>query len=547
MKKHFILFILLLSNLNIVCAQQKFSETEKLTSFAKVWGFLKYYHPNVVNQQMDWDKELIEIIPEIEAINSEKELNEFYTNWIHSLGTFKNQKTNKEKGETFDKNFDLSWIDNQFSDTPELIDLLKNIENNRKTLDGKILFKIDDNGFRYFIEKSYSKNNLNQKEYRLLDLFRYWNIIEYFYPYKYLIHQNWDDVLIEMLPKFIQKESEEDYTYLLFELFAKIDDGHAYFSNDCNPNCFGEYWVPFDFIVIDNQIVINDLYKIKSTQEFQKGDIILKINGENAFEVLNQNLKYSNGSNLPGKYRNMYGKLFNGDTDKINLRIQRGNEIIEKDFNRLKYEEFDFSKNPNPEKWKILNHNIGYLNIGKLEIQDVETAYEEIKDTKAVIIDVRNYPNGTLVNLMQAFSAKPEEFSSYTTQDLKYPGKFRWRENPPIGRKNKNPYSGKIIILANEKTQSQAETIVMALQTLENSTTIGSQTSGSNGNVSVIPMVFEGMETWISGIGFYYADKSEIQRKGVKIDIEINPTIEGLRNGKDEVLERAIEFIETGK
>lgn len=526
---------------------QKIDKTQKLISFGKVWGFLKYYHPNVVNGQMDWDKELITKIPEIENINSKKELNEFYINWIHSLGVVQKQKSKKYNGETFDKNFDLSWIDNQFSDTPELINSFKNIEENRKTLDNKILFNIDDDGFRYINEKSYAKNHLAQKEYRLLDIFRYWNIIEYFYPYKYLIDQNWDEVLDEMIPKFIQTENEKDYTFLLYELFAKIDDGHAFFINDCNPNCFGEYWVPFDFTVIDNQIVINNLYDIEKSKEFEKGDIILKINGEDTFEVLNQNLKYSNGSNLPGKYRKMYGKLFNGDTNKINLTIQSGNEIIEKDFNRFKYDEFDFSKNQNPEIWKILGNNIGYLNIGNLKNGDIKATYDALKETKAVIIDVRNYPKGTLIKLMDAFSKKPTKYASYTIQHLEYPGKFRWRENPPIGRNNKNSYSGKIIILANEKTQSQSETIVMALQTLENSTTIGSQTSGSNGNVSVIPMVFEGMETWISGIGFYYADGSDVQRKGVKIDIESRPTIQGISQGKDEVLERAIQFIETGK
>lgn len=349
-----------------------------------------------------------------------------------------------------------------------------------------------------------------------------------------------------MLPRFIQKESEEDYTYLLFELFAKIDDGHAYFSNDCNPNCFGEYWVPFNFTVIDNQIIISDLYKLETFNEFQKGDIILKISEQDAFGLLKESLKYSNGSNLSGKYRNMYNKLFNGNTNNINLTIKRRNEIFTKNFNRYKYSEFDFSKNHNPEIWKILDHNSGYLNIGNLQNKDIEEAFNGLKGTKAIIFDIRNYPNGTLVKLMKIFSAKPKEYASYTIQDLKFPGKFLWDKVRPAGENNKNPYSGKIIILVNEKTQSQAESIVMALQTIDNSVTVGSQTSGSNGNVSVIPMVFEGMEAWISGIGFYYADKSEIQQKGVKINIEIKPTVEGILNGKDEVLERAIQFIETG-
>lgn len=195
MRNLFILLILSFSIPNIVQAQQKINENEKLVTLCKVWGFLKYYHPNVVNNQMDWDKALIDKIPEVEVINSEKELNEFYIDWIRSLGVINQQDSKRYDGETFDKNFDLSWIDNQFSQTPELVDLLKKVENNRKTLDYKLLFKkVKNNELRYFNEKSFPKENISIKEYRLLDLFRYWNIIEYFYPYKYLIHQNWDDV-----------------------------------------------------------------------------------------------------------------------------------------------------------------------------------------------------------------------------------------------------------------------------------------------------------------------------------------------------------------
>jgi C-terminal processing protease CtpA/Prc len=47
----------------------------------------------------------------------------------------------------------------------------------------------------------------------------------------------------------------------------------------------------------------------------------------------------------------------------------------------------------------------------------------------------------------------------------------------------------------------------------------------------------------ISGIGVYYPDGRETQRIGIVPDIEVKPTIEGIKNGKDEVLEKAIEFI----
>jgi C-terminal processing protease CtpA/Prc len=48
----------------------------------------------------------------------------------------------------------------------------------------------------------------------------------------------------------------------------------------------------------------------------------------------------------------------------------------------------------------------------------------------------------------------------------------------------------------------------------------------------------------VSGIGVFYPDGKGTQRVGIVPDIVVKPTIEGIKNGKDEVLEKAIEMIE---
>ncbi len=71
---------------------------------------------------------------------------------------------------------------------------------------------------------------------------------------------------------------------------------------------------------------------------------------------------------------------------------------------------------------------------------------------------------------------------------------------------------------------------------------IGSTTAGADGNVS--PIIFPGnIRTMISGIGVYYPDGTETQRVGIIPDIEVKPTIKGIKEGKDKVLEKAIEII----
>jgi hypothetical protein len=47
----------------------------------------------------------------------------------------------------------------------------------------------------------------------------------------------------------------------------------------------------------------------------------------------------------------------------------------------------------------------------------------------------------------------------------------------------------------------------------------------------------------ISGIGVFYPDKAPTQRIGIVPNVEVEPTIAGIRAGRDEVLEEALRQI----
>ena len=48
---------------------------ENLVVLGKVWGFLKYFHPQVVVGKYNWDFELFRVMPGIAAAKSKKERN----------------------------------------------------------------------------------------------------------------------------------------------------------------------------------------------------------------------------------------------------------------------------------------------------------------------------------------------------------------------------------------------------------------------------------------------------------------------------------------
>jgi C-terminal processing protease CtpA/Prc len=100
-------------------------------------------------------------------------------------------------------------------------------------------------------------------------------------------------------------------------------------------------------------------------------------------------------------------------------------------------------------------------------------------------------------------------------------------------------YAGKIVILVDDDSQSQAEFTAMAFRASPHATVVGSTTAGADGNVSAFALP-GGLHTMISGIGIFYLDKRPTQRIGIIPDRTAAPTIEGIRAGRDEVSEEGV-------
>ena len=101
---------------------------------------------------------------------------------------------------------------------------------------------------------------------------------------------------------------------------------------------------------------------------------------------------------------------------------------------------------------------------------------------------------------------------------------------------------GKVVILVDEVSQSQAEYTAMAFRASPHAIVVGSTTAGADGNVSEFAFP-GGLHTMISGIGVFYPDKKPTQQIGIVPDKVVYPTIEGIRDGRDEVLEEGIRQI----
>ena len=181
--------------------------------------------------------------------------------------------------------------------------------------------------------------------------------------------------------------------------------------------------------------------------------------------------------------------------------------------------------------------------MGQLDMDSVDMVMQKLMKTKAIIFDVRNYPKGTMYKIASMIM-EPKEFVTFTRPDITHPGRLL-QDTISLKCGNKKEYKGKVVILQNERTQSHAEFTIMALRAAPGAIVIGSQTAGADGNVSRLALP-GGITTMFTGLGVFYPDGTETQRIGIVPDIEVKPTIKGIREGRDEVLDRAVQYITIG-
>ncbi len=195
------------------------------------------------------------------------------------------------------------------------------------------------------------------------------------------------------------------------------------------------------------------------------------------------------------------------------------------------------------ETFRKLSADVAYLKLSSVKTAEAAKYVESAAGTRGLIIDIRNYPSEFVVfALGSRLVDRPTPFARFTIGDPANPGAFHWRGGPISLDPAAPRYAGKIVILVDESSQSQAEYTTMAFRTAPGATVVGSTTAGADGNVSAIPLP-GGLRSMISGIGVFYPDKKPTQRIGIIPDIEARPTVQGIRSSRDEVLEVALRHI----
>ncbi|WP_026260778.1 S41 family peptidase [Spirosoma luteum] len=233
--------------------------------------------------------------------------------------------------------------------------------------------------------------------YRLLAGAKIWSIIHYFHAYKDLMPTNWDTSLRTAIGELAAARDSMQYALAIAHFYRTIQDGHGFISGSALPAYAGNGGVLIDIQFIENKPVITRVYADSiAAKGIRVGDLVTAVNGEKIDARIARMSAVQPASNDWTRLYYVRNRLLRspvGTPIRIGLLGADGREItislISQPASQLQ---------PPPDTsvtFRLLPGKIGYVDMGRLETKDVDRMFETFRDTKAIIFDTRNYPQGT--------------------------------------------------------------------------------------------------------------------------------------------------------
>jgi len=409
-------------------------------------------------------------------------------------------------------------------------------------------------------QKGYAEMAYPALPYRLLAAFRVWGTFEYFHAYKQLYDDDWTTVLKTFIPRFEAARDSLDYALTLAEMVTRTHDNHVGVGSPVLAAYWGEAQPPLLVRMIEGVPVVtgfpNDSAAgVARAAGVQIGDVIERVDGEPAATRLAWIERYRTASTPQWLRWRAVRSLLTGPESSTAVLQLRGKPAVRLP-RRKAYRPQCYACRTGP-MLQMLPGNVGYADLDRLPAAAVDSMFELFKGTRAIIFDMRGYPQGTAWPIAPRLAIRPAvvaaRFQSpvavnplgMSTEEIgeqQMTLSFEQRLNPTT----KPRYAGRTVMLIDERTISQAEHTGLFFEAANGTKFVGSPTSGANGDVTsfVVP---GGISISFSGHDVRHADGRQLQRVGLRPDVAVKPTIAGIRAGRDEVLDAALAYLNRGR
>lgn len=553
-----ILLFLLNFIFQTVIAQTITSKENQFIVFSKTYGFCKAYHSNINSCNVNWDSLSVEFLNWFNNKYDSAKFESVLVTYIQKAGELKvDLNIAKFNYNNYKLMIDTNWY-HHFNLQTGIINKLDSIW---------MLFRPKMNCYcsRSFSNSSYLKlpfddpifnyqliDSLPTKVERDLAFVKFWNVIEYYDPNFELIDKNKDSIFIYHYRNIIQAKDKKSLYSAFDEAISCLDDAHSEgltLSYYIDEPTF--YFTPnFKLQFMDTTLVV----VASNLSGIEVGSRIVKIDNLSVQNKLDSIWKYISARNDVVRRRFATRYLVSGtlnSTCKLEVVTPLGNtKSVSVKRNISLYSDFllspEFvigSKLLNGTKITSICSDVNYVNFANIGVNDLSDLSKVFIQNKSLILDLRNSPLCNAIDIQRAIFKDPNQYAKYYLPNIRFPGLFVSLDQYSGNNELNYRFTGQMIILVNEYTQSMTEDLVLAFKSqYPQSLIIGQTTAGANGNINVFKL-FKDVEYGFTGLGVYDNANHSIFLHGIFVDSSVTQSLSSFLKDKDDLVETALNLL----
>lgn len=373
---------------------------------------------------------------------------------------------------------------------------------------------------------------------RLIGVIIAWNVFQHFYPYFDVVRTDWASVLPAALREAAADRDAADFHETLEKLVSKLEDGHG-FVGFAGAGRWGA--VPIAWTFVGDRLIVTNT---GNETGISRGDEVLAIDGRAVADVVAEAAGRVSAATPQHRRFRVAGELARGEVgQQFVLRLRRPDgseherEVVCAGINERPAE-------PRPERISELRPGVWYVDLDRVSDDDIRANMDNLGAARGLVFDLRGYPGrlGTIV--LAHLTDRPLRSAKWCVPFVPRPDREQmtfsdggWAVPPAQPRWTKNA-----AFVIDGRAISYAETYMGIVEAFGLADIVGEATAGTNGNVNSFTLP-GGYSIGFTGMKVRKHDGTEHHGTGIVPSVPVERTIEGIAAGRDELLDAAVELV----
>lgn len=371
-----------------------------------------------------------------------------------------------------------------------------------------------------------------------------WNVLQHFYPYHELNRTEWRNHLRGLLRESATAPDEDAFYGVLERLMAQLEDGHG---NVYRYKKLADQGPGLRWAWVEDRLVVTRVAPALEGR-LRPGDEIVAIDGveaEKRIEEVEQRISGATPQWI--RFRALHRLLYGPANSELKLtkRTWWGTEAVT--LTRTFEQAEGAVQRPELAAIAEVDPGVYYVSIGRVTDAQFEAALPRLAQAKGVVLDLREYPDASRINfwttVMPRLTTRALQSIRFHTPLAIYPDRQSpsWIEGAWTVEPAAPHIGAKLAFLADAGSISQMELWLDIVRHHQLGAIVGEPTAGTDGEIDY--QTFGAYHFVWTGMKVLKHDGGRSHGIGIEPDIRVKRTLDAVREGRDEVLEAAVRAV----